>query len=95
MTRFEEIGAGKIATAYTPEFMERAFARSCDICCFQNRNLDCDCCAINREYERKKKEFAIQGRVFENPDKYGKVIPALVKHIEHLERASNRLPKYV
>lgn len=46
MTKFEQIGINYQYDAVDKHTANKAFKRSCDVCCHKGIQLDCDKCAI-------------------------------------------------
>ena len=46
MTKFEQIGVNRQFDAVNTEDANKAFARSCEVCCNRGIKLDCDKCCI-------------------------------------------------
>ena len=47
MTKFEQIGVNHQYDSTTPFEANRAFNRSCTICCHKGIHLDCEKCSIS------------------------------------------------
>lgn len=46
MTKFEQVGVNRQFDAANTAEANKAFARSCDVCCNRGIKLDCDKCCI-------------------------------------------------